>query len=218
LYPLGVNVMIRILIADDHAIVREGLKLILGEAPDMEVVAEAGSGPETMSMIHDGSCDLVLLDISMPGSNGIEVLKSIKREVPTLPVLILSMYPEGQYAIRALKAGASGYLTKDGPSEELLAAIRKTVAGGRYVSSSLAETLAFSLDEKTNKLPHELLTDREYQVFQLIVSGMSTREIAGLMTLSIKTVSTYRTRVLGKMNMKSNAHLARYAVQHGLID
>lgn len=210
--------MIRILIADDHAIVREGLKLILAEAPDMGIVAEAGSGPETLSSVREQSCDLVLLDISMPGSNGIEVLKSIKREVPSLPVLILSMYPEEQYAIRAFKAGASGYLTKDGPSEELLAAIRKAVAGGRYVSSSLAETLAFSLDDKTSKPPHELLSDREYQVFQLIASGVSTREIAGLMTLSIKTVSTYRTRVLNKMNMKSNAHLTRYAVQHGLID
>jgi two-component system, NarL family, invasion response regulator UvrY len=209
---------IKILIADDHAIVREGLKLIISEVPDMEVVAEAGSGPETVSLIHDGKCDLVLLDISMPGSNGIEVLKSIKREVPELPVLILSMYPEEQYAIRALRAGASGYLTKDEPSEQLLAAIRKAVAGGHYVSSSLAETLASSIDEKTSKLPHELLSDREYQVFQMIASGVSSREIADSMTLSIKTVSTYRARVLGKMNMKSNAHLTRYAVQHGLID
>ena len=210
--------MIKILIAEDHAIVREGLKLILGEAPGMKVVAEAGTGPETMSLIHQGSCDLVLLDISMPGSNGIEVLKAIKREMPELPVLILSMYPEEQYAIRSFRAGASGYLTKDGPSEELLAAIRKAVAGGRYVSSSLAETLAFSLNEKTSKHPHEELSDREYQVFQLLASGVSTKEIAESMTLSIKTVSTYRTRVLGKMNMQSNAHLTRYAVQHGLIE
>ncbi len=210
--------MIKVLIADDHAIVREGLKLILGEAPGMEVVAEAGSGPEVMSLIHEENCDLVLLDISMPGSNGIEVLKSIKRELPDLPVLILSMYPEEQYAIRSFRAGASGYLTKDGPSEELLAAIRKAVDGGRYVSSSLGETLAFSLNEKTSKHPHEVLSDREYQVFQLLALGVSTREIAGSMTLSIKTVSTYRTRVLGKMNMKSNVQLTRYAVQHGLIE
>lgn len=210
--------MIRILTADDHAIVREGLKLILDEAPDLEVTAEAGSGPEVLSLIHEDKFDLVLLDISMPGSNGIEVLKSIKRVAPALPVLILSMYPEEQYAIRALKAGASGYITKDAPSNELLVAIRKVVSGGRYVSGSLAETLAFRLNEQTDKLPHELLSDREYQVFQLIAAGISTREIAGSMTLSIKTVSTYRTRILSKMNMKSNAQLIRYAVQRELID
>ena len=210
--------MIRILLADDHMIVREGLKLILGEAPDMEVVAEAGSGPEALGIIGDKTCDLVLLDISMPGSNGIEVLKAIKREQPALPVLILSMYPEEQYAIRAFKAGASGYLTKDGPGEELLAAIRKAFSGGRYISSSLAETIAFSLGDPTEALPHESLSDREYQVFLLIASGKSTREIADSMTLSVKTVSTYRSRVMKKMQMKSNAHLTRYAVLQNLID
>jgi two-component system, NarL family, invasion response regulator UvrY len=210
--------MIRILVADDHTIVREGLKQILAEVDDMSVRDEAGNGQEALAKIRDGEFDVVLLDISMPGRSGLEILKEIKTEHPKLPVLILSMHAEEQYAVRALRAGASGYLTKASAPDELIGAIRKVSCGRKYVSSSLAEKLAFELDIDTKKPPHETLSDREYQVMLMLASGKSVKEIADEVCLSVKTISTYRARVMEKMNMKKNAELTLYAIQNRLID
>lgn len=210
--------MIRILVVDDHAIVREGLKQILGDVNDMSVRDEAGNGQEALSKIRDAEFDVVLLDISMPGRSGLEVLKEIKAERPKLPVLILSMHAEEQYAIRALRAGASGYVTKASAPDELIGAIRKVSCGRKYVSSSLAEKLALELDIDTKKPPHETLSDREYQVMLMLASGKSVKEIADELCLSVKTISTYRSRVMEKMGMKKNAELTLYAIQNHLVD
>ena len=210
--------MIRILVADDHAIVREGLKQILADVSDMTVCDEAASGAETLAKIRKREYDVVLLDISMPGRSGLEILKDIKTEHPKQPVLILSMHAEEQYAVRALRAGASGYLTKASAPDELIGAIRKVSYGRKYVSASLAEKLAFALDIDTKNPPHETLSDREYQVMLMIASGKSVKEIAAELCLSVKTISTYRTRVMEKMNMKKNAELTLYAVRNRLMD
>lgn len=209
--------MTRILIADDHAILRKGLRRILTEMDKEYDIDEASNGYEVIEKIRERDYDLILLDISMPGLSGLDALKQIKAENPKLPVLILTMHPEEQYALRALKAGASGYLTKESVPDELMSAIRKILRGGKYISNSLAERLAFAIDEKTEKQPHELLSDREYQVFCLIASGKGLTEIAEEMSLSVKTVSTYRSRILEKMKMKSNAELIHYAIKNKLV-
>ena len=210
--------MLRILIADDHPVFRQGLRQIINEASDMVVTYEVSEGLEVLDTVRAGSCDVVLLDISLPGINGIDILKQLKKERPGLPVLMLTMHPEEQYAMRALKAGASGYLTKESTPDELVLAIRKVSAGGKYVSSSLAEKLAYELGRIDKQTPHESLSDREYQIMILIASGKTVTEIAKELSLSIKTISTYRARILEKMGIKNNAELTYYAIKNQLVD
>lgn len=209
--------MIKILVADDHPIVRQGLKQILSEYPDMTVADEAGNGKEVLSKIAKKDYDIVLLDISMPGRNGLDILKELKTKKPKLPVLVLSIYPEDQYAVRVLKLGAAGYLTKESVPEELVAAIRKVARGRKYVSNYLAEKLASDLEINAEKPLHENLSDREYQVMFMIASGKRLKEISEELSLSIKTISTYRSRIMDKMKMKNNAELIRYALQNSLV-
>lgn len=210
--------MLKILIADDHAIVREGIKQILAELPDKVTTDEAINGQEVIQKVWDNNYDLVLLDISMPGRSGLDILKQLKSEKPALKILILSMHPEEQYAIRALKAGASGYLTKESTPLELTEAIKKVSMGKKYVSASLAETLASHLETTTEKPLHENLSNREYEVMCMIASGKTVKEIANELSLSAKTISTYRTRILEKMNMKNNAQITHYTIQNRLVD
>jgi DNA-binding NarL/FixJ family response regulator len=210
--------MTRIIIADDHTIFREGLKRILAESPDIIVADEARNGAEALQKIMNNDFDLVLLDISMPGISGLDVLKQIKNEKPKLPVLILSVYPEEQYAIRVLRAGAAGYLTKESAIDELISAIRRIAQGRKYITSSLAERLATEVESDADKPLHETLSDREYQVLLLIGSGKAVKQIAEELYLSEKTVSTYRSRILEKMKMKTNAELTHYTIKHHLLD
>ena len=210
--------MIKILIADDHPVFRFGLKQIIQEAPDLVVVAEAINGREALVMAKKGDYDVVVLDITMPVRNGVDVLFELKHERPALPVLMLSMHPEEQYAMRALRAGASGYLTKESVPEELVAAIRKVAGGGKYVSASLAEHLASMVQSDGGAPPHETLSRREYQVMCMIASGKTVSETAQELSLSAKTISTYRTRILEKMQMKNNAELIRYATKNQLVE
>jgi len=209
--------VIKILIADDHAVVRKGVRHILSELPDKFVAHEAAESTEVMEKIRKNDYDLVLLDIAMPGKDGLEALKEIKIEKPKLPVLILSMYPEEQFALRALKSGASGYLTKESIPEELIKAIQKIIKGGKYISESFSDELLVSIDRDIERLPHETLSDREYQVMLMISSGKTRKEIAEKLFLSVKTVSTYRTRILEKMFLKTNVDLTNYVNQHNLI-
>ena len=210
--------MIRVLIADDHAVVRQGLKQILRDTREMIVAGEAVNGQEVLEKVRAAAWDVVILDISMPGHSGLDILKELKYERPNLPVLVLSMYPEDQFAVRVLKAGASGYLTKDSAPDELVKAIRKVVSGGKYVSPFLAEKLAFEIGMDSSKLPHETLSDREFQVLRMIATGKAVKEIAAELSLSVKTISTYRARLLQKMNLTTNAELIHYAIQNRLID
>jgi two-component system invasion response regulator UvrY len=210
--------MIKVCVVDDHAVVREGLKRIIAENPGMAVTSEAGDGAEALRILQTEPCDIVLLDITMPNKNGLDVLKQIHTETPRLPVLVLSMHAEDQYAVRVLRAGASGYLTKESAPAKLVQAIRKVVRGGKYVSTTLAEKLVFDLDARSAKAPHEVLSDREYQVLCMIASGKTVTIIAEELALSVKTVSTYRVRILEKLNMKNNAELTRYAIKEGLVD
>jgi two-component system, NarL family, invasion response regulator UvrY len=209
--------MTRILIADDHAIFREGLKQILEDHDDLKVVDEASRGQEVLDKVAKKDYDILLLDIAMPGLSGLDTLKLLKVQKPKLRVLILSMYPEEQYAARAIKAGASGYITKASASEELVEAIRKVSAGGRYISASIAEKLLFDPDHEPEQTPHERLSDREYQILCLIGRGKTVGEIAELLGLSVKTVSTHRVHILEKMKMKNNAELTNYAIKHGIV-
>ncbi|MCD6384548.1 response regulator transcription factor [Candidatus Sumerlaeota bacterium] len=210
--------MIKILIADDHPIVREGIKQILAETDDMVVAGEAATSQEVLNKVLKEDFDVVLLDISMPGRSGLDVLKEIKFAKPKIQVLMLSIHPEEHYAERVIKAGASGYLTKESAPDELIGAIRKVSQGRKYISPSFAEKLASRLDTDTDKLPHERLSDREYQVMRMIASGKTVKEIAEEMALSIKTISTYRSRVLQKMGMKNNAELTYYVIKHNLVE
>lgn len=209
---------IKVLIADDHTLVRKGLKQLLLESGAVKTVDEARDGKETISKISARGYSAVLLDISFPGRSGIDVLRQLKTLRPKLPVLILSMHPEEQYAVRALKAGAAGYLTKESAPAELIEAIRKVAKGEKYITPSLADKLAVEIGEPSEDLPHERLSDREYQVMCMIASGMTIKEIAGSLNLSAKTISTHRARILGKMQMKNNAHLTHYAIKLGLVD
>lgn len=210
--------MIRIFIADDHAVVREGLKRIIAETPDLTVACEAVSGPDLLNKMRDNSWDLLLLDISMPGGNGLELLRQVRVDFPRLPVLVLSMHPEEHYAVRALRAGASGYLTKESAPDQLVSAIRKVSRGGKYVSPSLAEKLVVELDADSERPPHEVLSDREFQVLCLIASGKTVKQVSDDLALSVKTISTYRTRILEKMKMSSNAELTHYAIRNHLVE
>lgn len=210
--------MIRILVADDHTLVREGLKQILSSAQDMLVAAEAVDGDQALLRVRTGEFDLALIDMSMPGLSGIELIKRLKLEKPKLRILVLSMHGEQQYAVRAYKAGASGYLTKDSASSQLVEAIRKIAAGGVYISAAAAEQLALGAMRNDAALPHTALSDREFEVFRLIVAGISLTEIADGLHLSVKTVSTHKTHILQKMSMSGTAELVRYALEHQLLD
>lgn len=210
--------MIRILVADDHFIVRAGLQKIIAEIGDMAFVAEAINGYQAVEKVTAGGIDVVLLDISMPGPDWLDVLRSIRQENPKLPVLILSVHPEKQYAVRAIRAGASGYLTKDKAHDELISAIRKAASGGRYISSGLAEQLADLVDIEHDAPAHDILSDREFSVMVMLAKGMAQSDIARRLCVSPKTVSTYRSRILTKMKLDGNAQLVHYAIRHGLVD
>ena len=208
--------MIKVIIVDDHPVVRRGLKQIIEDEPDMEIAGEAKNAGECFSLVRKMECSLVLLDISLPDKSGFDVLKQLRYEHPKLPVLILSVHPEDQYAVRFIKAGASGYLMKEGAPEELVKAVRKVHAGSKYVSASLAEKLASHLDT-SDKPPHENLSDREFQILCLIAGGKSLKGIAEELCISEKTVSTYRARILEKMKMSTNSDLTRYALENHLV-
>ncbi|MCP4137216.1 MAG: response regulator transcription factor [bacterium] len=209
---------IRIIIADDHVIVRAGLKQILSDYPNMAVVDDVDTGQELIEKVRHSVYDIVLLDISMPDRNGLEILKQLKIENPAVPILILSMHPEEQYATRAFKAGAAGYLTKRSAPTELVAAINKIVQGGKYVSNRYVETLVSLIGNDAEKLPHEDLTDREYQIFRMIALGKTVNEIAKELFLSVSTISTYRRRILDKMEMKNNIDMVKYAMSYKLLE
>jgi two-component system, NarL family, invasion response regulator UvrY len=208
----------RILIADDHAVFRRGLKETIGEAIPRVIFGEAKSAQETLEHARAHDWDIVILDISMPGKSGLDILSDLKRLRPRMPILLLSMHPEEQYARRALKAGAAGYLTKESVPEELKLAVRKIAAGGRYVSSTLAEKLAYDLRSGADVPVHELLSDREFQVLRMIASGKTVKQIGDEIGLSVKTVSTYRARILEKTGFKTTAELIRYALRAQLVD
>lgn len=209
--------MIRVLLADDHAIIRDGVKQILADTSDLIVAGEAANGVEALKLVAEQEWDLLVLDISMPGKNGLELIKLVRQARPRLPILIFSMHQEEQYALRALHAGASGYLTKESDSEVLIAAMRKVAAGGVHVSEKVAELLARERMPKSDELPHARLSDREFQIFEKIVAGVRLTDIAEEFNLSIKTVSTHKSRILQKMHMNSDTDLVRYAIAKGLL-
>jgi len=209
---------VRVLIADDHPVVRQGLKMMLSSDPELEVVGEARDGDEAFEKAHQVDWDVAVLDYSMPGRGGVELLSDIKHDYPERPVLILSIYPEDPHGLRALKAGAAGYVTKESAGEELTAAVKKVASGGHYVSTSLAEKLAMRLTPDQERPPHERLSDREYRVMWLLASGKTLHQIAEDMRLSPSTVSTYRGRILKKLGLITNVDLVHYAMKHRLIE
>ena len=210
--------MKKILIADDHKILRDGLKRILSDTDDFVVAGEAGSSREVLKKVRKERYDVLLLDISMPGISGIDIIKDVKSESPGCAILVLSTFPEEQYAMRALRAGASGYLTKESATDSLIEAIQKVSNGSRYISSSMAERLAFDLTGDSKLVGHEKLSDREYQVMCMIASGKPVSKIADELSLSVKTISTNRARLLKKMNMENNAEVTHYAIKTGLVE
>jgi two-component system, NarL family, invasion response regulator UvrY len=207
----------KILICDDHKIVREGLRQILGRLSEITLIAEAGNGNEALDLIKKDVYDILLLDISLPDKSGLEVLQVVKERWPEINVLMLSMLPQEQYAIRALKMGASGYLTKDTASEELLLAVKKVSEGGKYISASLAEGLAINLEKEDNLIKHNLLSGREFEILIKIANGKSLQEIGNELFISVKTVSTYRSRIMEKMELSRNTELTRYCMENKLI-
>ncbi len=213
-----VKPMIRLVIADDHTIMREGLKRILDGAENIEVVGEAVNGFEVLAKVREGGFDLLLLDLSMPGRSGVELIRQIKTEAPKLPILVLTMHEEEQYAVRTIRAGARGYLTKESAGTQLLSAIEKVAAGRPYISAEVAEQLALEIMEPHEILPHDRLSNREFEVFNLLVHGKSITEIAKFLHLSVKTISTHKTHVQEKMHMNSLAQLVQYAVAQNIIN
>ena len=210
--------MIKVIIADDHAVVRQGIKGILAEDPCIQVVGEARNGVELLDMVVGKKCDVLIMDMSMPGKNGIEVLEELHKFKLQLPVLVLSMHPEEQYALRVLKAGASGYLTKESVPEVLLKAVKKIASGEKYLTSTLSEKLIYELKAPGKKAAHEMLSTREFLVMRMIASGKTVSSIADELYLSVKTVSTYRSRIMSKMNMKTTAEIIRYVIENRLLD
>jgi DNA-binding NarL/FixJ family response regulator len=210
--------LIRVLIADDHAIVRRGVRQILEETSDIEVTGEAASASELWPKVRDGRFDAVVLDVNLPGRSGLELLGDIKRERPELPVLILTVHSEDQYAVRALKAGASGFLTKESAPEKLVDAVRKIAEGRRFITPEVAEKLATSVARGEKGPLHDALSDREFQILKMIASGKTVSEIGRELALSVKTISTHRTRILKKMNLKTNSELTHYAIRNGLVE
>jgi DNA-binding NarL/FixJ family response regulator len=213
------TIIINVLVVDDHALIRKGLKQILDDTSDIRVIGEAETGMEAIRMVRDNKYDIALLDITLPDKYGIDVLKQMKLQCPTLPVLILSMHPDEQYAMRSIKAGASGYMNKQSAPSQLVTAIRKVASGKKYISSELAEQLADDLtNDKPQDVTHKILSNREYQTLCLMAAGKSLSEMADIMSLSAKTVSVYRSRMLEKMQLKNNAEAVRYAINNHLIE
>lgn len=210
--------MIRLLIADDHAIIRDGLKQIISFVPEMQVAGEAGSGEEVLAAMRALELDVIVLDMSMPGRSGIALIQQIMALKPTLPVLVLSMHQESQYAVQAVRAGAAGYITKNTASSQLIEGIRKVAAGGTFVSAAISDKLIRQLHKPEPELPHTTLTPREFQIFNMLVAGHSVNDIARILSLSNKTISTHKAAILQKMDAATTAHLVYYALKHGLID
>jgi DNA-binding NarL/FixJ family response regulator len=210
--------MVRALIADDHAVVRRGLQVLLAEAREITATGEASTAKQTLERLRLEPWDVLILDINLPDGSGLDVLQQVKQEFPAIPVLILTMYGEEQFAVRALRAGAAGYITKETAAEELVGAIRKVVGGGRYVSQAFAERLVSLTDGQTERQPHEVLSDREFQVFRTLASGRTVSQVAETLHLSVKTISTYRARIMNKMGLKTNAELTVYAVRNGIVE
>jgi DNA-binding NarL/FixJ family response regulator len=210
--------MIRVLIADDHAIVRQGLKQILSEAPDISLAGEAANGQQALHQARTETVDVLVLDLTMPGRSGFDILQEIKHDLPHLPVLVMSVHDEEQFGVRLLKAGAAGYITKESAPDEMVKAIRKVVGGGKYISARLGEILGLRLDAAADQPLHETLSDREFQVMQMLGAGKTATGIAAALSLSVKTISTYRTRILDKLHLKNTAEIVSYAIRNHLID
>ncbi len=209
---------LEILLADDHAIIRDGLRQILAETDDLVVAGEAANGQQLLDRLAQRTWDALVLDISMPGRNGLDLIRQIRAVCPTMPILVLSMHQEEQYAVRALQAGAAGYLTKESDAELLVSVVRKIANGGMYISAAVGELMARSLGHRQVDLPHMLLSQREYQVFMMIIAGRGATDIAGELSLSVKTVSTHKARIMQKMGMSNTAELIHYAIAHRLVD